>query len=41
MEQYGLDPNGEAVLHSAVTNGATVTSVNIMVFDYYSRARAR
>ena len=35
VEQYGLDPNGEAVLQSAVTNGATVTSVNIMVFDYY------
>jgi hypothetical protein len=35
VEQYGLDPNGEAVLQSAVTNGATVTSVDIMVFDYY------
>ena len=35
MEQYGLDPNGESVLQNAVTNGATVTSVNIMVFDYY------
>jgi hypothetical protein len=35
VEQYGLDPNGEAVLQSAVTNSATVTSVNIMVFDYY------
>jgi len=35
VEQYGLDPNGEAVLQNAVTNGATVTSVNIMVFDYY------
>ena len=35
VEQYGLDPNGEAVLQSAVTSGATVTSVNIMVFDYY------
>src|SRR6266446_3904726 len=35
VEQYGLDANGEAVLQSAVTNGATVTSVNIMVFDYY------
>jgi hypothetical protein len=35
VEQYGLDPNGEAVLQSAVTNGASVTSVNIMVFDYY------
>ena len=35
VEQYGLDPNGEAVLSSAVANGATVTSVNIMVFDYY------
>jgi len=35
VEQYGLDANGEAVLRSAVANGATVTSVNIMVFDYY------
>ena len=35
VEQYGLDPNGEAVLQSAVANNATVTSVNIMVFDYY------
>jgi hypothetical protein len=35
VEQYGLDPNGEAVLQSAVANRAAVTSVNIMVFDYY------
>ncbi len=35
VEQYGLDPNGESVLQSAVADGATVTSVNIMVFDYY------
>ena len=35
MEQYGLDPNGEAVLQNAVANGATVSSVDIMVFDYY------
>ena len=35
VEQYGLDPNGEAVLRSAVASGAAVTSVNIMVFDYY------
>jgi hypothetical protein len=35
VEQYGLDPNGEAVLQSAVTNHVTVTSVDIMVFDYY------
>jgi hypothetical protein len=35
VEQYGLDPNGQAVLQNAVTNGATVSSVNIMVFDYY------
>jgi hypothetical protein len=35
VEQYGLDPNGEAVLQNAVTNKATVNSVNIMVFDYY------
>ena len=35
VEQYGLDPNGESVLQSAAANGATVNSVNIMVFDYY------
>ncbi|MBO0816441.1 MAG: chitinase, partial [Actinobacteria bacterium] len=35
VEQYGLDPNGEAVLQSAAANDATVTSVDIMVFDYY------
>jgi hypothetical protein len=35
VEQYGLDPDGEAVLQSAVANHATVTSVDIMVFDYY------
>ena len=35
MEQYGLDPNGEAVLQNAAANGAAVSSVNIMVFDYY------
>ena len=35
VEQYGLDPNGEAVLQNAVTDHATVTSVDIMVFDYY------
>jgi hypothetical protein len=35
VEQYGLDPNGEAVLQDAVTDGVAVTSVNIMVFDYY------
>jgi hypothetical protein len=35
VEQYGLDPDGEAVLQNAVADGATVTSVNIMVFDYY------
>ncbi len=35
VEQYGLDPNGEAVLQNAVADGATVASVNIMVFDYY------
>jgi hypothetical protein len=35
VEQYGLDPNGEAVLQSAATYGVTVSSVNIMVFDYY------
>ncbi len=35
VEQYGLDPNGEAVLQNAVADGVNVTSVNIMVFDYY------
>ena len=35
VEPYGLDPNGEAVLQNAVTNHATVASVNVMVFDYY------
>jgi Glycosyl hydrolases family 18 len=35
VEQYGLDANGEAVLQNAVSNGVTVSSVNIMVFDYY------
>ena len=35
VEQYGLDPNGEAVLQNAAANAATVSSVNIMVFDYY------
>jgi hypothetical protein len=35
VEQYGLDPNGEAVLSNAVADGAKVTSVDIMVFDYY------
>ena len=35
VEQYGLDPNGEAVLQNAVSDGAAVTSVDIMVFDYY------
>ncbi|HLX49698.1 MAG TPA: chitinase [Streptosporangiaceae bacterium] len=35
VEQYGLDANGESVLQNAVTEGATVSSVNIMVFDYY------
>ena len=35
VEQYGLDLNGEAVLQNAVSDGATVTSVDLMVFDYY------
>ncbi|HEV2346153.1 MAG TPA: chitinase [Actinocrinis sp.] len=35
VEQYGLDPNGESVLQNAVADGAAVTSVDIMVFDYY------
>ncbi|HEX5188454.1 MAG TPA: chitinase [Streptosporangiaceae bacterium] len=35
VEQYGLDPNGEAVLQNAVADGVDVTSVDIMVFDYY------
>jgi hypothetical protein len=37
VEPQGLEPNGEAVLQNAVTNHATVDSVNIMVFDYYQR----
>jgi len=37
VEPQGLEANGEAVLQNAVANGATVTSVNIMVFDYYQR----
>jgi hypothetical protein len=35
VEQYGLDTNGEAVLRNAVADGASVTSVDVMVFDYY------
>lgn len=35
VEQYGLDSNGLAVLQNAIANGVTVSSVNIMVFDYY------
>jgi len=35
VEQYGLDANGLSVVQSAAANGAAVTSVNIMVFDYY------
>jgi hypothetical protein len=35
VEQYGLDSNGEGVLQNAVADGATVNSVNIMVFDYF------
>jgi hypothetical protein len=35
VEQYGLDPNGESVLQNAVADGAVISSVNIMVFDYY------
>jgi hypothetical protein len=35
VEQYGLDANGESVLQSAVANRAQVSSVDIMVFDYY------
>jgi Glycosyl hydrolases family 18 len=35
VEPQGLDPNGLAVLQNAATNGAAVSSVNIMVFDYY------
>ena len=37
VEPQGLESNGEAVLQSAVAEGATVSSVNIMVFDYYQR----
>jgi hypothetical protein len=35
VEPQSLDPNGLAVLQNSGTNGATVSSVNIMVFDYY------
>jgi hypothetical protein len=37
VEPQGLESNGEAVLQNAVADGATVDSVNIMVFDYYQR----
>jgi hypothetical protein len=37
VEPQGLESNGEAVLQNAVADGAAVTSVNIMVFDYYQR----
>jgi hypothetical protein len=37
VEPQGLEANGEAVLQNAVSDGATVDSVNIMVFDYYQR----
>jgi hypothetical protein len=37
--QHGLAPYEVAVLRSAVANGATIASVNIMVFDYYIAGR--
>jgi hypothetical protein len=37
VEPTGLDPSGVAVLQNAVANGAAISSVNIMVFDYYNR----
>jgi hypothetical protein len=37
VEPQGLETNSEAVLQNAVANGAAVSSVNIMVFDYYQR----
>jgi hypothetical protein len=37
VEPQGLEANGEAVLQNAAADGATVDSVNIMVFDYYQR----
>jgi len=37
VEPGGLESNGQAVLQNAVKDGATVDSVNIMVFDYYQR----
>ena len=37
VEPQGLDPSGLAVLQNAVANHAAVSSVNIMVFDYYQR----
>jgi hypothetical protein len=37
VEPYGLDPNGLSVVQNAAQNGTAVSSVNIMVFDYYQR----
>ena len=35
VEPYGLDPNELPIVADAATDGVNVTSVNIMVFDYY------
>jgi hypothetical protein len=37
VEPGGLESNGLAVLQNAVADHAVVSSVNIMVFDYYQR----
>ena len=37
VEPQGLESNSLAVLQNAVANHAVVSSVNIMVFDYYQR----
>jgi Glycosyl hydrolases family 18 len=41
VEPSGLDHNDMAVLRSAVDAGVRVSSVNIMVFDYYLSAHER
>lgn len=35
VEPQGLEQNGLAVLQNAASNGAVVSSIDIMVFDYY------
>jgi hypothetical protein len=41
VEPYGLDPNGENVLKSAITHGVHIDVVNIMTFDYYETHEGR